>query len=146
MRVECGGTRAAQGIQRFRSGRLLAKSEGWFKNASTPGGVRRIVNRLREDRRTPLHFWRSRMCRELLRILAAPARILSEPWRVLIDFLQQNAVAFANFTPRTFFKNHQKMVPKTPESIKMSQNGARSKKITPRSEKEAKNGQGGTAF
>ena len=51
-----------------------------LKHASTPGGVRRIVNRLREDRRTPLHSWRSRMCRELLRILAAPVRILPKPW------------------------------------------------------------------
>ena len=51
-----------------------------LKHASTPGGVRRIVDRLREDRRTPLHSRRSPMCRELLRILAAPARILSEHW------------------------------------------------------------------
>ena len=40
MRVGRAG--AAQGIQRFRSGRLLPSPERDLKHASTPGGVRRI--------------------------------------------------------------------------------------------------------
>ena len=105
-----------------------------------------IVVRLREDRRTPLHSWSSQMCKISIRILAASARILQDPWQVLRESLQQNAAAFANFNLKKFFKNIQKMVPKTPKSIKMGQNGARSKKITPRSEKDAKKGQAYTAF
>ena len=97
-----------------------------------------IVVRLREDRRTPLHSWRSQMCRELLRILAAPARILREPCRFLSEFWLQNASAFPHFNAKKFSKNHSKMVPKPSKSIKMAQNGARSKKIAPRTEKDAK--------
>ena len=77
-----------------------------------------IVVRLREDRRTPLHFWRSRMCRELLRILAAPARILSERWQFLLHSWLRNGTAFANFNAKKFCKNHSKMVPKPSKSIK----------------------------
>ena len=97
-----------------------------------------IVVRLREDRRTPLHSWRSRMCRESLRILAIPARILSGPWRFLLQSWLQNATAFANFNAKKFLKNHPKTGPKPPKSIKMSQNGPRSKKIAPRTQKDAK--------
>ena len=54
-----------------------------------------IVVRLREDRRTPLHSWRSHMCRKLLRILAASGRILPKPWRLLPESCLQNAIALA---------------------------------------------------
>ena len=97
-----------------------------------------IVNRLRDYRRTPLHFWRSRMCRESLRILAVSARILSEPWRFLLQSWLQNATAFANFNAKKFLKNHPKTAPKPSKSIKIAQNGARSTKLAPRSGKEAK--------
>ena len=72
-----------------------------------------IVVRLREDRRTPLHSWRSQMCRELLRILAAPARILSESWRFLLQSWLQNGTAFANFNAKNFCKNHSEMPSQT---------------------------------
>ena len=108
--------------------------------------VRQIVVRLREDRRTPLHSWRSRMCRELLRILAAPARILSEPWRFLLQSWLRNGSAFADFNAKKFSKNHSKMVPKPSKSIKIAQIGARSKKIAPRIGKEPKKGQTVTNF
>ena len=105
-----------------------------------------IVVRLREDRRTPLHSWRSQMCRELLRILAAPARILSESWRFLLQSWLQNGTAFAHFNAKKFLKNHAKIVPKPSKSIKIGQNCARSKKIAPRIGKEPKKGQTLTNF
>ena len=103
--------------------------------------MRRIVVRLREDRRTPLHSWRLQMFRELLRILAIPARILSEPWRFLLQSWLQNATTFANVNAKKFSKNHPKMVPKTPKSIKIAKNAHRSNKIAPRTEKDAKQSQ-----
>ena len=108
--------------------------------------MRRIVDRLREDRRTPLHSWRSQMCGESIRILAIPARILSGPWRFLLQSWLQNATAFANVNAKKFAKNHSKMVPKPSKSIKIAQNGARSKKIAPRSGKEAKKRRAYTKF
>ena len=62
-----------------------------------------IVVRLREHRRTPLHRWRSQMCKRLFRILATSARIFKDPWR--LECLQQTAAAFANFNAKTQFKN-----------------------------------------
>ena len=100
-----------------------------------------IGDRLREDRRTPLHFWRSQMCRELLRIMAASARILEDLWRVLLQSWPQNAAAFASFNAEEFTK---KTCQNGSESTKIHQNGPKwrpSKKISPedrkRAEKEA---------
>ena len=109
-----------------------------LKHASTPGGVRRIADRLREDRRTPLHSWRSHMCGESIRILAVSASILSESWRFLVESLPQNAIAFANFIAKTFCKNHSKMPSQT---IKIHQNGPKwrpSKTISLQGRKRAK--------
>ena len=105
-----------------------------------------IVVRLREDRRTPLHSWRSQMCREMIRILAAPARILREPCRFMLESWPQNATAFASFNAKEFKKKGAKMIPKATKSTKMSQNGARAKKIAPRIGKEPKKDQRGNTF
>ena len=86
------------------------------------------------------------MCRELLRILADPARIFSEPWRFLLQSWLQNGTAFANVNAKKFSENHPKMIPKPPKYIKITQNGARSKKIAPRIGKEPKKGQTLTNF
>ena len=86
------------------------------------------------------------MCRELLRILAAPARILREPCLFLPESWLQNASAFAHFSAKKFFENHPKTVSKPLKSLKIVQNGTRAKKIAPRIGQEPKKGQAYAAF
>ena len=97
-----------------------------------------MVDSLREDRRTPLHSWRSQMCRELLRILAASVRILPKPWSLLPESCPPNAIALAEHNAKKLSKNHAKMVPKPPKSIKVVKKTLRSKKVAPKSGKETK--------
>ena len=78
------------------------------------------------------------MCRELLRILAAPARILSESWRFLLQSWLQNGTACANFNAKKFCKNHSEMPSQT---IKIHENGPKwrpIKKISPQDRKRCK--------
>ena len=81
------------------------------------------------------------MCRELLRIMAASARNLEDPWRVLLQSWPQNAAAFASFNVKEFTK---KTCQNGSESTKIHQNDPKwrpSKKNSPedrkRAEKEA---------
>ena len=80
------------------------------------------------------------MCRELLRILAAPARILREPCRVLPESWLQNASAFAHFSAKKFFENHPKMGSKPLKSTKTVRNGTRANKNSPQDQKGAEKG------
>ena len=57
----------------------------------------------------------------------------------MLESWPQNATVFASFNANQFKKNA-KMVPKATKSVKMTENGARAKKIAPRSGKEAKKG------
>ena len=71
-----------------------------------------VVVRLREDRRTPLHSWRSQMCEKSIRIFAVFARILVKPLRFLPKSWLQNATVFAKCHAKKLKEKPPKLVPK----------------------------------
>ena len=93
--MECGGPRVSeqQSKDSAQEGSCQVQKTN-LKHASTPGGVRRIVVRLRDDRRTPLHSLAladvqrisqnlGGSCQNLERILAISAAILAAKWNCI---------------------------------------------------------------
>ena len=139
MLVRVGGHRAAQGIQRFRSGRLLPSTENKSK-------ARQHSRRSAADccslTRGPTHSTTLLALPDVQRIAQNLGdfcqNLAKKPWRLLPESCPQNAIALAKLFAKKLLKNHAKMVAKPLKSMKMAKNAPRSKKIAPRSGNEPK--------
>ena len=115
--VECGGTRAAQGIQRFRSGRLLPSTENKSKarqhsrrSAADCCSLTRgpphstTLLALADVQRIAQNLGGS--CQNLERILAISAAILAAKWNCICSFQCQEILQKSFRMPSQTIKIH----------------------------------------
>ena len=88
--VECGGLRAASRNARFLLRKVFAMVfDNWFTDATTPGGVRRIL--FAKAKTAALHSWAD-ICEEVDQNLGGFWQNLGDSWQ---NIASENATAFA---------------------------------------------------